>query len=138
MDRLQSGIHRVTFNPGGEPHRPTRRQHTPAVEVIYDDDPVVVAPGLFEPLFGVTGNINGHGIVGDESVPVLKFQLAPLNDLRKLAPDVLPGKELFLLSIGCIRLQTDGYYSLIASGMAADNESLDDLDDQRIKSDRVP
>ena len=135
LGRLRLAIQGVRFSVGGEPRRQIRRRRSLTSSDISSDDDMV-APGLFEPLFGVTGNIEGRVIAGDENVAVLKFQLAPLNNIRKLAPDVLPSKEIFLLSIGCIRLHSGGYCSLLERGMAGENESLDDLVDRRTRSKR--
>lgn len=135
LGRLRLGIQRVRFSAGGEPPRQIRRRRSPTSSDVSDDE--TVAPGLFEPLFGVTGNIEGRVIAGDENVTVLKFQLAPLTNLRKLVPDVLPSKEMFLLAMGCIPLHSGGYCSLLINGMTADNESIDDLDDRRIRHRRV-
>ena len=135
LGRLRSGIRSIMYASGGESRRQIRRRRSLTPDDVSDDDEVM-APELIEPLFGVTGNIKGHVIAGDENVTVLKFQLATLNNLRKLAPDVLPTKEIFLLSVGCIRLHSGGYCSLLESETAADDESLDS-DDQVLRAPRA-
>ena len=129
LGRLRSGVRSVMFSHAVEPRR--RIHSAGSHESDENSDGITVGTGdLFEPLFGVTGNIKHFATAGDENVTVLKFQLAPLNDLRKLAPDVLPNKEIFLLSVGCIQLHSGGYCGLLESQTAADNESSDS-DDHR-------
>ena len=130
LGRLRSSLRSVVIPPRGEHHRRFRR---PGFLASDDDSDNVeaVTPEPFGPLFGVTGKVEGRVTAGDENVPVLKFQLAPSKDLRKLEPDVLPIREIYLLSVGCIRLQSGGYCSLFESEMAADDESSDS-DDQRV------
>ena len=118
------------FSSRGEHHRRFRRPGFLASDDD-SDDVEAVTPEPFGPLFGVTGKVEGRVTAGDENIPVLKFQLAPSKDLRKLEPDVLPIREIFLLSVGYIRLQSGGYCSLFESEMAADDESSD-LDDQGV------
>ena len=66
-----------------------------------------------------------RGIVnGDEDLTRLKFQLAALNDLGQLARDILTIKEIFLLSIGCIRLHSGKYCNLLENETATEGESL--------------
>ena len=142
LARLRSGIRGVVFAAPREPRRQNRRRYSPTPEDVSDEERQVIirrslspprermVRPIYEPLFGVTGNIKGGAIAGDDHITALKFQLAPLNDLRKLAPDVLPSKEIFLLSVGCIRLHSGGYCSLLENEMAADNESSDDSDHQ--------
>ena len=136
LARLRSGIRGVVFSAPREPRRQNRRRYSPTPEDVSDEEhedlivrrspppphprELMVRP-IYETLTGVTGNIKGG-----EYDTTLKFQLAPLNDLRKLAPDILPSKEIFLLSVGCIRLHSGGYCSLLENEMAADNESSDD------------
>ena len=79
------GIQGVRFSAGGEPRRQIRRRRSPASTDVSDDE--TGAPRFFEPLSGVIGNIEGRIIAGDENVAVLKFQLAPLTNPRKLAPE---------------------------------------------------
>ena len=136
LARLRSGIRSVVFSAGREPRRHNRRRRSPTPEDVSDEEYEVTpsnvreltVPQAYEPLFGVTGNIKGLINAGGDHVTGLKFQLAPLNDLRNLAPDVLPSKEIFLLSVGCIRLHSGGYCSLLENEIAADNESSDDSD----------
>ena len=103
LGRLRSHLRTVVISPRGQHHRRFRRPGF--LESDHDSDDVeTVTPEPFGPLFGVTGKIEGRVTAGDEDVPVLKFQLAPSKDLRKLEPDVLHIREIFLLSVGCIRL----------------------------------
>ena len=123
MGRLRSHLRTVVISPRGQHHRRLRRPDF--LESDRDSDIEIVPPEPFGPLFGVTGKIECRITAGDEGVSVLKFQLAPTKDLRKLDPDVLHIREIFLLSVGCIRLQSGGYCSLFESEMAADDESSD-------------
>ena len=139
LGRLRPSLRRVVISPQGAPHswgehhRRFRRLGFSSSDDDSDDvEAVTLEP--FGPLFGVTGKIEGRVTAGDENGPVLKFQLAPSTDLRKLEPDILPMKEIFLLSVGCLRLASGGYCSLFESEMAAGDESSDS-DDQRVEID---
>ena len=122
--RLGSHLRTVVILPRGQHHRRFRKQGF--LQSDNDSDDVeTVTPEPFGPLFGVTGKIECCVTAGDEGVSVLKFQLAPSKDLRNLEPDVLHIREIFLLSVGCIRLQSGGYCSPFESEMAADDESSD-------------
>ena len=141
LARLRSGMNSVRFSATWEPRRHFHSRRSSSIEVVSSDsDDNIGVRTILEPLFGLTGNIKGHLLAGDENVTVLKFQLAPLKDLRKLTPDDLPCKELFLLSVGCIRLHSGGYCSLLESEVAADNESSEysDDSDHHVTGIRVP
>ena len=133
LGRLRSGARSVVFSAGREPRRQNRRRHSPTPEDISDEEfEVLGVRQPYESLFGVTGNIKGRVIADSENIATLKFQLGPLNDLRKLAPDILSSKEIFLLSVGCIPLHSGGYCSLLENEMAADVDSSEGSDHQGV------
>ena len=129
LGRLRPGTRNISFPPP-----PERRRHDPRLHYLRYRSPSI-EEGVptdermsVERLSGVTGDIKGRVMAGDQSITVIKFQLASLSVLGQLAPDVLPSKEIFLLSAGCIQLHSGGYYCFWESETADDAESSDTSD----------
>ena len=80
-------------------------------------------------LYGVTGCLSARLRSQDDDISILSFRLAPQPDIRRVEPDSLLLKELFMLASGCMPLQGGSYFSLTETSFEDNPESSNDSDE---------